>query len=119
MKKLKFEVPFRRILVTAKEIKTASNIVLSVDEKSTKGISDIQEVVKLGPLVKDSGLVIEIGDEIMLNVLLPDGRPKPRVGYPVFMNKVTGRPATVSDSEKDCDMYFLIEAQEVMGVIPK
>lgn len=112
MEKIKFKsVPFGRVLITAKPVKTESGIIMENNTNKKSGISDVQTVVAVGSLVnKEIGIDVKKNDKVLLNA-------SSKGGVPVAFNKVTGKIAGASDSEKTCDIYMLVEAREIMMVL--
>jgi co-chaperonin GroES (HSP10) len=114
MEKLKFKgVTFGRLLVTADEIKTDSGIILAdTPNKPGRTLSDIQTVIAVGPMVKsENGLDVKAGDKVLLDVSAP------KIGLPIAFNKESGKIASMTDTEKSCDVYFLIESRSVLMVL--
>lgn len=106
-------VPFGRLLITANLVKSNSGIILDSKTKDDKPmIRDVQEVVAVGlNATETSGINVKVGDGVLLNT------SNPRLGHPAFFDKLTGEMAQYAQAEKDCDMYLLIEAREVLMVL--
>lgn len=106
-------VPFGRLVISAEQIKSESGLILDAASTNKKPvISDVQTVVAVGLNCKEeSGIVVNVGDRVLLNTA------NPRLGHPIFFKKDTGELAKSTDPERDCDMYLVIEAREVILVL--
>tara|TARA_R110000850_G_scaffold34024_6_gene92301 strand:+ start:3193 stop:3546 length:354 start_codon:yes stop_codon:yes gene_type:complete len=105
-------VPFGRILMTGNLVKSKSGIILESKDNAKPMILDVQEVVAVGlNATETAGISVKVGDRILINT------SNPRLGHPVFFDKLTGEMAQYAQAEKDCDMYLLIEAREVLMVL--
>jgi len=105
-------VPFGRLLITANLVKSNSGIILESKDNAKPMIRDVQEVIGVGlNAVETAGISVKVGDSVLLNT------SNPRLGQPVFFDKLTGEMAKYAQAEKDCDLYLLIEAREVLMVL--
>jgi co-chaperonin GroES (HSP10) len=105
-------VPFGRLLITANLVTSSSGIILNSKDNAKPMIRDVQKVVSVGlNATEAAGISVKVGDGVLLNTA------NPRLGQPVFFDKLTGEYAQYAQAEKDCDMYLLIEAREVLMVL--
>jgi len=75
-------------------------------------MSDIQTVIAVGPMVKaENGISLNVGDKVLLDISAP------KFGVPIGFNKITGEISGPSDTEANCDIYYLIESRSVLMVL--